>query len=99
MSVPGTTDTDSHQSVDEQLRQREAEIRMLLEVNHLVGSEYNLQKVFDQVAESARDLINADSVTIPILAEDQQSYTYRSAVGENADELLGSTLPSRRLRR
>jgi GAF domain-containing protein len=93
MSASGTREAGGQQSVDEQLRQREAEIRMLLEVNRLVGSEYNLQKVFDQVAESARGLIDAHTVTIPILSDDQHTYTYRSAVGENADELLGATLP------
>ncbi len=93
MSASGAMEAGGHQSVDEQLRQREAEIRMLLEVNRLVGSEYNLQKVFDQVAESARGLIDAHTVTIPILSDDQHTYTYRSAAGENADELLGATLP------
>jgi len=93
MPAPGAKDLGNALSVREQLQQREAEIRMLLEVNRLVGSEYNLQKVFDQVAKSARNLIDAQTVTIPILSDDQRSYTYRSAVGENADELLGATLP------
>ncbi len=93
MPPPGTKDSGNQQSVGEQLLQREAEIRMLLEVNRLVGNEFNLQKVFDQVAASARDLIDAHAVTIPILSDDQLSYTYRAAVGENADELLGAKLP------
>ena len=93
MPSPGAKDSGNQQSVGEQLLQREAEIRMLLEVNRLVGNEFNLQKVFDQVAASARDLIDAHTVTIPILSDDQLSYTYRAAVGENADELLGAKLP------
>jgi len=93
MPSPGAKDSGNRQSVGEQLLQREAEIRMLLEVNRLVGNEFNLQKVFDQVAASALDLIDAHTVTIPILSDDQLSYTYRAAVGENADELLGAKLP------
>lgn len=93
MPAQGTKEFSRRTPVDEQLQQREAEIRMLLEVNRLVGSEYNLQKVFDQVAASARDLIDAHTVTIPILSDDQRSYTYRSAAGDNADELLGAQLP------
>jgi diguanylate cyclase (GGDEF)-like protein len=77
----------------EQLQQRETEIRMLREVTELVGGDYDLQTVFDRVAASARDLIEADTVTIAILSADQTSYTYRAAVGKNAEELLNADLP------
>ena len=79
--------------LSEQLRQREMEIRMLREVTELVGGDYDLQTVFDRVAASARDLIQADTVTIAILSPDQTSYTYRTAVGKNAAELLNASLP------
>lgn len=75
-----------------QLWQREAEIRMLRKVTELVGSEYNLQKVFNLVAISARDLIQADTVTIPILSPNQSTYTYRAAAGKHAEELLHACL-------
>lgn len=77
----------------QQLLQREAEIRMLRQVTELVGSEYNLQKVLDLVATSARDLIRADTVAIPILSSDQTTYTYRGAAGKHAEELLNASLP------
>jgi len=75
-----------------ELLQREAEIRMLREVTELVGSEYNLQKVFDLVVARARDLIQADTVAIPILSPDQATYTYRAAAGKHAEELLNTNL-------
>ncbi len=87
-----TVDTDT-EALSRQLLQREAEIHMLRKVTELVGGEYNLQKVFDLVAASARDLIQADTVTIPVLSADQSSYTYRAAAGKHADELLDSSLP------
>jgi diguanylate cyclase (GGDEF)-like protein len=80
-------------NLGEQLRRRETEIRMLREVTELVGGDYDLQTVFDRVAASARDLIQADTVTIAILSADQTNYTYRAAVGKNAAELRNATLP------
>jgi diguanylate cyclase (GGDEF)-like protein len=85
-------DRDPDNLVD-QLRQRETEIRMLREITELIGREHNLQTVLDRVAQCARDLIEADTVTIPTLSSDGTSYTYRAAVGAHADELLDTTLP------
>lgn len=81
------------ESLAEQLQQRTAEIRMLREVTELIGSDYDLQTVFDRVAASASELIQADTVTISVLSADKKSYTYRAAVGKNADELLNAELP------
>lgn len=86
-------DQDNSGSIGEQLLQREAEIHMLQEVSRLVGSEYRLKKVLETVANSARELVQAQTVTIPILSADQHSYTYQAAAGDNADELLGAELP------
>ncbi len=93
MPKAGTTDKNNPASIGEQLLQREAEIRMLQEVNSLVGSEYDLKKVLDKVAHSALELIQADTVTIPVMSADQRSYIYRAAAGDNADELLDAELP------
>lgn len=80
-------------SLSTQLRQRETEIRMLREITELIGGEHNLQTVLDRVADCARNLIKADTVTIPVLCGDGRSYTYRAASGVYADELLATTLP------
>jgi len=84
---------DMIRELERQLHQREAEIAMLREISTVIGGETNLQKVFDLVAERARDLIEAETVTIPILTPDQSSYTYRAASGENAEELINANLP------
>jgi len=75
------------------LQQKEAEIALLKEITEFIASEYSLQKVFDLVASRARDLIQAQTLTIPILSNDQSTYTYRAAIGANAGELLDATLP------
>ncbi len=89
----GQTARDTIRELERQLHQKEAEISMLLEVTTLVGGETNLQKVFDLVAERARVLVQAETVTIPILTPDQSSYTYRAAAGRNAEELVNANLP------
>ncbi len=79
--------------LENELDQRELEISLLREIADLVGSEYNLQTVYTRVSERARQLINAETVLIPVLSEDQQTYTYEAAAGEFADELIGQSLP------
>ncbi len=79
--------------LEQQLQQKEAEIYLLKEINRVISSEYKLETVFELVANHARELINAKTVTIPILSTDQASYTYQAAAGENADELTGASLP------
>jgi len=79
--------------LERQLHQKEAEIALLREITTLIGGETSLQKVFDLVAERARYLIQAETVTIPILATDQSSYTYRAASGHHAEELINANLP------
>jgi diguanylate cyclase (GGDEF)-like protein len=75
------------------LEEKEAEIAMLMEITEVIGSEYNLQKVFDLVAARARELLHAETVTVPILSPDQSSYCYRAAAGANAEELKFAELP------
>lgn len=77
----------------DRLRQREAEIAMLSELTEVIGSEYNLQKVFDLVAVRARELLHAETATIPVLSPDQKTYCYRAADGNHADELRFAELP------
>ena len=83
----------SKQSLVAQLRQKEQEIKLLSEITQMIGSEHNLQKVFDLVACNALQLLQVETVSIPIISADSNSYTYRAACGINADELLGAELP------
>jgi len=58
-----------------------------------IGSELDLEKVFQIVANRARELIHADTLLIPILDESCSSYTYRVGSGKNATEITGESLP------
>lgn len=85
--------TSSKQSLVARLRRKEREFHLLSEITQMIGSEHNLQMVFDLVACSALNLLQVETVSIPILSGDGRHYTYRAACGSNAEELLGTELP------
>lgn len=77
----------------ESLHDRETEIELLQETFSEIGSELDLDTVFQIVAQRARDLINAETVLVPILDENCETYTYRGGAGLNAEEIVGESLP------
>jgi diguanylate cyclase (GGDEF)-like protein len=77
----------------ESLLHREAEIDLLQQTFTEIGSELNLDRVFQIVAERARALVKAETLLMPILDEDCASYTYRAGSGSNIDEIVGQSLP------
>ena len=60
-----------------ELQQKEAEIAMLKEITEVIASEYSLQKVFELVASRAHDLIQAQTLVIPVLSADQSTLRAR----------------------
>lgn len=79
--------------LEDLLHQKEAELALLTEIAEIVASEEGLDSAFATIAERARTLLAAKTVTIPLLSADQTSYTYRAAAGLNAEELSGAELP------
>ena len=75
------------------LKDREAEIELLRKTFSAVGNELDLEKVFQLVADHARELIQAETLLIPILDSNCETYTYRSGSGENVNEIVGESLP------
>jgi diguanylate cyclase (GGDEF)-like protein len=75
------------------LKDKEAEIELLQRTFTEIGSELNLDRIFQIVSERARKLINAKTLLIPLLDENCETYTYRGGSGENADEIVGESLP------
>ena len=76
-----------------ELKQREYEILLLTETTQAIGSQLDLDKVFDIIAKRARELINSETLLIPILNKDFTEYTYRAGDGANVEEIVGETLP------
>lgn len=75
------------------LQARETEIELLQQTFTEIGSELDLEKVFQIVAERARELINAETLLIPLLDNNNTTYTYRGGSGPNIDEIVGESLP------
>ena len=77
----------------ESLLHREAEIDLLQHTFTDIGSELDLDRVFQIVAERARELVKAETLLIPILDENCETYSYRAGSGSNIDEIVGESLP------
>jgi diguanylate cyclase (GGDEF)-like protein len=75
------------------LTQREEEIELLQETFAEIGSEFDLEKVFQIVADRAQKLVRAETLLIPLLDESCSTYTYRGGAGKNASEIIGESLP------
>lgn len=79
--------------LEKQLQDREAEIELLKNTFSEIGGELDIEKVFQIVAERARELLMAETLLIPILDDDCKMYTYRGGAGKNATEIVGESLP------
>ncbi|MBT8120822.1 MAG: bifunctional diguanylate cyclase/phosphodiesterase [Gammaproteobacteria bacterium] len=75
------------------LRDKETEIDLLQETFTEIGSEFDLEKIFKIVSERARELISAETVLIPILDDNNETYTYRGGSGNNSSDIVGQSLP------
>jgi diguanylate cyclase (GGDEF)-like protein len=91
--LPTSNKNSNVVELTESLRDKEAEIDLLQQTFAAIGSELDLDKIFQIVAERARDLINAETVLIPLLDDNCETYTYRGGAGVNAEEIVGESLP------
>ncbi|NOR43485.1 MAG: diguanylate cyclase, partial [Gammaproteobacteria bacterium] len=80
-------------SLNDSLLAKETEIELLQQTFTEIGSELNLDKVFQIVADRARELIDAETLLIPLLDSNNTTYTYRGGAGENVKEIVGESLP------
>lgn len=79
--------------LNQSLKDREIEIDLLQKTFAEIGSELDLDRVFQIVSDRARALVRAETVLVPILDENCETYTYRGGSGKNADEIVGEALP------
>ena len=69
------------------------ELALLLELGERLVSELDLEKVLTLVAEFACQVIQAETLVVPIIDAEQQTFTYRAASGKYAAIVLGQTFP------
>ena len=81
------------QALELQLALREYEIRLLKETADALTGQLHLDRLLELVTDRARELIQAETVLIPILDEDCQTYTYRAGSGKHSEEIIGEALP------
>jgi diguanylate cyclase (GGDEF)-like protein len=81
------------QELEHELRLREREILLLRETAEEVSRQLHLDRLLPLIAERARDLINAETVLIPVLNHECREYTYRAGSGKDVEEIIGETLP------
>jgi diguanylate cyclase (GGDEF)-like protein len=85
---------DQAQIIDikESLLNREAEIELLQQTFTEIGGELDLDRVFRIVAERARALVKAETLLVPVIDPNGETYTYRAGAGKNTDEIVGEAL-------
>lgn len=79
--------------LQKEIQNREDEIDLLRETFEEIGSELDLDKVFQTIAIQAQKLIQAETILIPILDDNCDMYTYKGGVGKNTAEIVGESLP------
>lgn len=71
------------------------ELALIQELSLAIVSELNLNRVLELVAEKGRELINAESLLVPLIDKDKASYTYAATSGKNAEDIIGANFPIR----
>jgi diguanylate cyclase (GGDEF)-like protein/PAS domain S-box-containing protein len=79
-------------ALEDELFLRNQQIALFKEVVTAVRERLDIESIFQLVATFAQDLIQAETVLIPVLDEDSTQYTYRAGAGVNADEIVGESL-------
>jgi diguanylate cyclase (GGDEF)-like protein/PAS domain S-box-containing protein len=69
------------------------EMSLLLGVGERLVSELDLEYVLPLVAEAARQVVHAETLAVPVIDPDGQTFTYRAANGKFASMLLNQTYP------
>ncbi len=77
----------------EELARRERELAVLKETADMLAGERNLETLLQLIARRARELVDASTVLIPVLDKECATYTYMAGDGENAEEIVGESLP------
>jgi diguanylate cyclase (GGDEF)-like protein len=89
----GGADDARVRALELQLALREYEIRLLKETADALTGQLRLERLLELVTDRARELIQAETVLIPILDDSCDTYTYRAGSGKYSDEIIGQTLP------
>ncbi len=65
------------------------ELPILLKLGERLVSELDVENVLALVADMAREVVQAETIAVPMIDEDQRTFTYLAASGEHAEMLRG----------
>ena len=85
--------TEQQKPLEEQREERQRELDMLTEILQVAGGAQQLDTVLNQLADCARDLLQAGTVAIPILSSEHTRYRYRAVAGGQTQQLLDQECP------
>ncbi|QKQ25853.1 diguanylate cyclase domain-containing protein [Candidatus Reidiella endopervernicosa] len=77
----------------EQVALQEKEIALLLDVSRQIVTLLDIEQVLSLVADRAMELIQAESLLIPIINKTTTHYLYQATSGKNADLIKGQQFP------
>lgn len=77
-------------ALEREKQEHAQELSLLLESSSSIISELELDRVLQLVAEKAQHLIQAETVLVPIISKSQSNYSYLAAIGNNADDIIGT---------
>ncbi|MFA5083019.1 MAG: EAL domain-containing protein, partial [Hydrogenophilaceae bacterium] len=69
------------------------ELSLLLSLGERLVSELDVDHVLAMVAEAAGEVVQAETMVVPMIDPDGRTFTYMAASGDHASQLLGMTFP------
>jgi len=66
---------------------------VLRDIGEIICAEVDIEKILKVVAKGAQQLIQAETLLVPILNAELTEYTYRAGYGKHVDEIVGESLP------
>jgi len=71
----------------------DSEMELLLALGEHVATELDIDVLLQLVADSARQVIDAETLVVPIIDQGKNNYNYRSAAGKNAELIRNQSFP------
>ncbi|MDD5366623.1 MAG: EAL domain-containing protein, partial [Gallionellaceae bacterium] len=69
------------------------ELSLLLSLSERLVAELDVDHVLAMVAEAAGEVVQAETLAVPMIDPDGRTFTYAAASGDHAGQLLGLTFP------
>lgn len=88
------TEQDSIESLQQELKASRYKLSVIKMINDELANEIDLDKLLLLVATKAREIIQAETLAIPILDTILDEYTYKAAAGKNSNAILNQTFPT-----